>query len=152
MITNEYDVTIVRVVDGDTIDVDIDLGFNVCLKNQRIRIMGIDTPECRTSDPVEKLFGLAAKQKVENLLENKVTLITTENKHGDDERGKFGRILGDFRTKEGYLLTEILINDGYCVAYFGGGKDEIKQKHLNNRKLLLEKGLVNRNDYNTLIQ
>ena len=57
----EYKAKLVKVVDGDTVDVDIDLGFGVWLKNERVRIMGIDTPESRTRDKVEKIFGLAAK-------------------------------------------------------------------------------------------
>jgi len=61
---NEYDVTLIKVVDGDTVDVDIDLGFGVCLKDERVRIMGIDTPESRTRDKVEKVFGLAAKDRL----------------------------------------------------------------------------------------
>ena len=95
---NEYDVIVVKVIDGDTVDVDIDLGFGIWLRNQRVRIYGIDTPESRTSDDVEKLFGLAAKKRVEELLQNNVVLITMDDKHGEDSRGKFGRILGDFST------------------------------------------------------
>src|SRR6056300_2053615 len=93
---NEYDVHVVKVVDGDTVDVDIDLGFGVCLKDERVRIMGIDTPESRTSDRVEDLFGEAAKARVKGLMESDVILITQEDKHGEDMKGKFGRILGDF--------------------------------------------------------
>ena len=61
---NEYDVVLLKAVDGDTVDVDIDLGFNVWLHDERVRIMGIDTPESRTSDAVEKLFGTAAKNRL----------------------------------------------------------------------------------------
>lgn len=82
VIQNEYDITIVKVVDGDTVDVDIELGFGVCLKDERVRIIGIDTPESRTSDPVEKLFGLAAKNRVLELLKDGGKLITTENRKG----------------------------------------------------------------------
>ena len=100
---NEYDVDIVRVVDGDTVDVDIHLGFNVVLRNERVRIVGIDTPESRTSDPVEKVFGLAAKRRVHELLNTEnIRLITTENSKGEDMRGKFGRVLGDFRVNNGH--------------------------------------------------
>ena len=65
----EYKAKLVKVVDGDTVDVDIDLGFGVWLKNERVRIMGIDTPESRTRDKVEKIFGLAAKARVQELIE-----------------------------------------------------------------------------------
>ena len=65
----EYRANLVKVVDGDTVDVDIDLGFGVWLRDERVRIMGIDTPESRTRDKVEKLFGLAAKDRVKSMLE-----------------------------------------------------------------------------------
>ena len=65
---HEYKVNILKVVDGDTVDVDIDLGFGVWLRNERVRVMGIDTPESRTSDRIEKVFGEAAKQRLTSLL------------------------------------------------------------------------------------
>ena len=64
----EYKCKIVKVVDGDTVDVDIDLGFGCWLRDERVRIMGIDTPESRTSDKVEKIFGLKAKERLNSLL------------------------------------------------------------------------------------
>ena len=106
----EYRAELIKVVDGDTVDVDIDLGFGVWLKNERVRIMGIDTPESRTSDKVEKLFGLAAKNRVKEMLEKNVVLKTFAAKDGEDMKGKFGRILGDFFIEsEGKLLTEVMI-------------------------------------------
>ena len=60
----EYKVNIVKIVDGDTVDVDIDLGFGMWIKDERVRMMGIDTPESRTRDKVEKKFGLASKAKL----------------------------------------------------------------------------------------
>ena len=66
---HEYKIDVLRVVDGDTVDVDIDLGFGVWLRDERVRMMGIDTPESRTSDKVEKLFGLAAKEKLKSKIE-----------------------------------------------------------------------------------
>ena len=104
----EYKANLVKVVDGDTVDVDIDLGFGVWLKDERVRIMGIDTPESRTSDKVEKLFGLAAKNRVIELLGENVVLKTFAAKDGEDMKGKFGRILGDFYIgQDKKLLTEI---------------------------------------------
>ena len=132
VIQNEYDITIVKVIDGDTVDVDIELGFGVCLKDERVRIIGIDTPESRTSDPVEKLFGLAAKNRVLELLKDGGKLITTENKKGEDMKGKFGRVLGDFRINDGRILTDVLIEEGYCVPYFGGSKEDIKEQNIMN--------------------
>lgn len=149
---NEYDVVLLKCVDGDTVDVDIDLGFGVWLKDERVRIMGIDTPESRTRDKVEKLFGTAAKNRLKELLKNGGKLITTEDRKGEDMKGKFGRILGDFRVADGRRVTEIMIEEGHCVAYFGGSKDEIQIKHQANRQKLLREGVVNQADYDKLIK
>jgi len=149
---NEYDVTVVKVVDGDTVDVDIDLGFKIQLKDERVRIMGIDTPESRTSDKVEKLFGLAAKERLYSLLEKDAKLITTEDKSGEDMKGKFGRILGDFRAADGRLVTEIMIEEGHCVPYFGGSKEETQEAHMKNRERLLQEGVVAQEDYDKAVQ
>ena len=148
---NEYDVVLLKCVDGDTVDVDIDLGFGVWLKDERVRIMGIDTPESRTRDKVEKLFGTAAKERLKELLAEGGKLITTENKDGEDMKGKFGRILGDFYVErwEGKKerVTDILVEEGHAVAYFGGSKEEIQMKHMANREKLLREGIVSREDY-----
>ena len=148
---NKYDITVIRVVDGDTVDVDINLGFGICLKDERVRIMGIDTPESRTSDKVEKVFGLAAKNRLKELLENGAVLVTTEDKQGEDMKGKFGRILGDFEL-DGKRITDIMIEEGHCVAYFGGSKEEIQLKHMANRQKLLREGVVSQEEYNEAIR
>ena len=152
---NEYDVTVIKVVDGDTVDVDIDLGFGVCLKDERVRIMGIDTPESRTSDRVEDLFGEAAKARLKELMKHGGKLITTEDKHGEDMKGKFGRILGDFYVErwEGKKerVTDILIEEGHAVAYFGGSKEEVQAKHMVNRNKLLREGLISQEDYDAAV-
>lgn len=145
--TNEYDVHVVKIVDGDTVDVDISLGFGVWLKDERVRIMGIDTPESRTSDEVEKLFGRAAKNRLYQLLEKDAKLITTEDANGEDMKGKFGRILGDFRAADGRLVTEIMIEEGHCVPYFGGAKEDVQAQHMANRERLLNEGVVSREEY-----
>ena len=153
---NEYDVTVLKIVDGDTIDVDIDLGFGVCLKDERVRIMGIDTPESRTRDKVEDLFGEAAKARLKELMKHGGKLITTEDKHGEDMKGKFGRILGDFYVEryEGKKerVTDILIEEGHAVAYFGGSKEEIALKHMANRQKLLREGVVSKEDYDAAVK
>src|SRR6056300_1023094 len=149
---NEYDVVLLKCVDGDTVDVDIDLGFGIWLKDERVRIKGIDTPESRTSDKVEKLFGTAAKNRLKELLEHGGKLITTENKDGEDMKGKFGRILGDFRAPDGKLVTDIMIEEGHCVAYFGGSKEEIQAKHMVNRTKLLREGVVSQEDYDAAVK
>ena len=117
----EYRATVNRVVDGDTVDIDIDLGFGVWMKDERVRVMGIDTPESRTSDKVEKVFGLAAKDRLKELIpEGSIQVLKTEvDRDGEDAKGKFGRILGDFIV-EGERITDILVNEGHAVEYFGG--------------------------------
>jgi len=155
MNTNEYDVTVIKVVDGDTVDVDIDLGFGVCLKDERVRIMGIDTPESRTRDKVEDLFGEAAKARLKELMKHGGKLITTENKHGEDMKGKFGRILGDFKVDysgEMKRVTEIMELEGHCVPYFGGSKEETQAQHMRNRTRLLAEGIVSQEDYDKAVE
>jgi micrococcal nuclease len=142
----------VKVVDGDTVDVDIDLGFGVWLRDERVRMMGIDTPESRTSDKVEKLFGLAAKEKLKSILGESPVLKTQVNKDGEDMKGKFGRILGDFDVydaeKDAWRpATDVLIETGNAVAYFGGSKEEVQAKHMVNRDKLLREGVVSQEDF-----
>ena len=149
---NEYDVVLLKAVDGDTVDVDIDLGFGVWLKDERVRIMGIDTPESRTSNKVEKLFGLAAKKRLKELLKEGATLITTEDKSGEDMKGKFGRILGDFKIADGRLVTEVMAEEGHCVPYFGGSKDDTQAQHEVNRQKLLNEGVVDRVAYDREVE
>ena len=148
---NEYDVTVVKVVDGDTVDVDIDLGFGVTLTDERVRIMGIDTPESRTRDKVEDLFGEAAKERLKVLMKEGGKLITTEDRKGEDMKGKFGRILGDFRIGDGRKVTDILIEEGHAVAYFGGNKEEVQAKHLVNRTKLLREAVIAQSDYDAAV-
>jgi len=145
----EYRCKVLKIVDGDTVDVDIDLGFGIVLKSERVRVMGIDTPESRTRDKVEKQFGLAAKKRLKEMLDNKSgpILKTQINKKGEDMKGKFGRILGDFTvyhapTDSWRMVTEIMVEEGHAVAYFGGSKDEVQAKHMANRSKLIREGLV----------
>ena len=147
----EYRVKIVKVVDGDTVDVDIDLGFGVMLNDERVRIMGIDTPESRTRDKVEKVFGKAAKKALQDILGKTSILKTQINKNGEDMKGKFGRILGDFiidRNGESISVVQALVEDGHAVEYFGGSKDDVKAAHMVNRKKLIDEGVVDM-DYAT---
>lgn len=141
MQTNLYDAKLVKVVDGDTVDVDIDLGFGIQLTNERVRIMGIDTPESRTSNKVEKVFGLAAKNRLAELLAEDCILITTENKKGEDEVGKFGRVLGDFQIGD-KSVTQIMIEEGHAADYYGGSKEELLEQHMINRARLIAEGVV----------
>ena len=145
----KYHVKIKRVVDGDTVDVDIDLGFGVWLHKERVRIMGIDTPESRTRDKVEKLFGLASKQKLRDLLPIGSMQVLVVEEY--DAKGKFGRILGDFEIED-KRVTEVLVEEGHAVAYFGGSKDEISLKHEANRQKLLREGVITSDQINQAIR
>lgn len=147
----EYRCKVLKVVDGDTVDVDIELGFGVVLADERVRIMGIDTPESRTSNDVEKLFGLAAKHRLEELLGETAILRTQIAKNGEDMKGKFGRILGDFVAPDGRMITEILIEEGHCVPYFGESKDDVQAQHAINRERLLNEGVVSREEYDAAV-
>lgn len=138
---NEYNAKVLKVIDGDTVDVDIDLGFGIVLTDERVRIMGIDTPESRTSDKVEKVFGLAAKARLKELLNEDAVLITFDHKNGEDMKGKFGRVLGDFRVG-GKTVTEILIEEGHAVPYKGQSKDDVQAQHMENRQRLIAEGKV----------
>ena len=138
----EYRATILKIVDGDTVDVDIDLGFGVWIRNERVRIAGIDTPESRTRDQEEKKFGLAAKARLKELLKTEDIILKTQlDKSGEDAKGKFGRILGDFilgNTTAG----AILIAEGHAVAYNGESKEDLVEAHLANRTRLINEGKV----------
>lgn len=137
----EYRAKLVKVVDGDTVDVDIDLGFGVWLKSERVRIMGIDTPESRTRDKVEKIFGLAAKERLKQLIEKDTILKTFAAKDGEDMKGKFGRILGDFIIED-RMVTEIMIEEGHAVKYYGQNKADVEIAHMANRNKLLNEGII----------
>jgi len=131
----EYQSKIVKVVDGDTVDVDIDLGFGVWLKKQRIRLYGIDTPESRTRDLEEKKYGLVAKTFVETHLPvgSTRTLTTVQ-----DKTGKYGRILGKFKAYDSYTdawvnLNQWMIIKHLGVEYKGQSKEDIAEEHIKNR-------------------
>tara|TARA_R100000808_G_scaffold6135_5_gene18421 strand:+ start:4525 stop:5028 length:504 start_codon:yes stop_codon:yes gene_type:complete len=119
----EYKIKVTRVVDGDTIKVDLDMGFDHYQKDT-IRLMGIDTPESRTSNLKEKALGLASKQFLKQILaENKGDVILKTTKEG---KGKFGRILGTLTIgSTGQNVNELLIANGHARPYFGGSKDEL---------------------------
>ena len=126
----EYKCKLVKVVDGDTIDVDIDLGFGVWMRNQRIRLYGIDTPESRTSDKVEKVYGNAAKDFLVKWTDaGDLTLKTFK-----DGKGKFGRILGEIWFGGTYNINQILVDNHHAVRYYGQSKEEIEEEHILNRE------------------
>jgi micrococcal nuclease len=149
----EYNATVTEVVDGDTIVIDIDLGFDVMFTNQKVRLLGVDTPESRTSDKVEKVFGVASKDFVKKFVAGckSNVIIRTHISEGTDDSGreKFGRLLGEIinpDTKE--VLNDQLISKNYAVRYMGENKLAVKDQHMANRKLLIDRGEV-KMDYKT---
>lgn len=126
---------VTKVVDGDTIDVTLDMGFDI-LYQQRVRLFGIDTPESRTRDKVEKKYGLLSKKFLQEQLKNakKVSIKTYKG----DETGKFGRILGDVWI-DGKSINQTMCDKGYAVAYYGQNKSLVEEAHLKNRKRLANK-------------
>ena len=124
-----YRCLVTRVVDGDTVDVSIDLGFDTWIKD-RVRLMGIDTPESRTRNRKEKALGLAAKARLKEFIKNahdipgkrgKKEIYLQTSKEG---KGKFGRILGSILVN-GQNLNLAMIREGHARQYFGGSKNEL---------------------------
>ena len=133
----EYRCKVVHIVDGDTVDVDIDLGFGVWMKKQRIRLYGIDTPESRTRDLEEKKYGLAAKKFLTGMLDDEAGITLKTHK---DAEGKFGRILGELWRNTDYAdqsINEHMIEQNHAVEYFGQSKEDIEKEHLENRELVI---------------
>jgi micrococcal nuclease len=112
-----YHAKIIRVVDGDTIDVNLDLGFDIWHKT-RVRLAGIDTPESRTRNKAEKALGKAAAMKLRVLCGEKILLESLG-------KGKYGRILGIPYTVNGKNICEVLIKEGHAVEYWGGKKRKV---------------------------
>ena len=120
---------VTKVVDGDTIDVVLDMGFDI-LFAQRVRLFGIDTPESRTRDLVEKKYGLKAKKFLQDKLKKAKSI--TIRTHKGEEKGKFGRILGDIYC-DGKSVNSEMVKVGHAVAYYGQNKELIEKAHLKNR-------------------
>ena len=130
-----YNIKITKVVDGDTAKGDIDLGFGMVYANQTIRFWGIDTPESRTRDLEEKYYGKLSSQYVKDrLIVGEKYQMRTEI-----DKGKFGRILGEFFI-DGVSLNEQMVKENMAVKYFGQSKEDIEAEHLQNRKILNERG------------
>jgi micrococcal nuclease len=134
-----YRCKILKVLDGDTVEIDLDLGFNIMLANQKVRLAGIDTPESRTSNNEEKPRGLLSKKKVqEKLPVGSWQKIQTMKSDSNDD--KFGRILGVFIMEDGTSLNQWMIDNNYAVLYSGENKDLVQEMHTYNKKKLIERG------------
>jgi len=132
----EYSCTVDRVVDGDTIDVILDLGFDIMFKS-RVRLYGIDTPESRTRNKDEKVRGKMAGAFLKDAVDNGTqVVIQTKLK---DSRGKYGRVLGNVIV-DGLNINETMVKNYLAVAYFGQSKDDVEAEHLINRQKLIELG------------
>ena len=110
-----YQATLERVVDGDTIDVTLDLGFNVKLHKQRCRLAGIDTPESRTRNLQEKALGKLASARLSELCVGTFKIQSLG-------KGKYGRILAIPYTEDGKDICKMLVKEGHAVEYWGGTK------------------------------
>ena len=135
----QYKAKVVKIIDGDTIDVDIDLGFSVILAKQRIRLYGIDTPESRPRNKEEKVRGVLS---IGFLLDTcPVDSYIKVVSHG---KGKFGRILGEIYELDNdeVSINQQMCDEAYAVPYFGQSKGELETLHAANRDILIEKGLI----------
>ena len=131
----EYKCEVKRVVDGDTVDVIIDLGFSI-LYSTRVRLYGIDTPESRTRNKDEKVRGFLSKDYLKEWLDQGGVIIRTYR----DKKGKFGRVLGEM-VVGGRNIKLLMVEESLAVKYEGHSNDDIKKEHQVNREKLIEKGV-----------
>lgn len=149
----EYKAKVTDVVDGDTITVDIDLGFEIFLCNQKVRLLGIDTPESRTVNKAEKVFGALSKEFTKKFIDSckdQLVILRTYIEKSEvnapivnEQKEKFGRILGRIINPETKaVLNDELVKNYLAVKYLGENKEEIKNLHLQNRKKLIDQKIV----------
>ena len=135
----QYKCKINKVLDGDTVAIDLDLGFNIILANQHVRMAGVDTPESITTNKEEKPRGLLSKKKLaEKLPVGSWQKINTLRADSNDD--KFGRILGEFILEDGTNVNQWLIENNYAVLYQGENKELVQEQHQANKLKLIERG------------
>ena len=136
----EYKATVKRVIDGDSIVLDIDLGFYMFMNETKIRLYGLDTPEMNSEDPLLRLQAvLATRFLYDNLpIGSKVTIKTVL-----DKREKYGRLLATIFTKEGLNINEGLLENKLAISYKDLTREEQMQKHYENQEYLIQKGFIN---------
>mgnify|MGYP003120858004 FL=1 len=133
----EYSCKVEKVVDGDTIDVILDLGFDILYKS-RVRLYGIDTPESRTRNKDEKARGKMAGAFLKEAIESgEKVVIQTKLK---DSKGKYGRVLGEVVVDD-ININKLMIQCHLAVAYHGQSKEDVESEHMKNRDILIDKGL-----------
>ena len=133
----EYNCTVTRIVDGDTIDVILDLGFSI-LHKCRVRLYGIDTPESRTRDKDEKARGKLAAKYLKDSIKNGTEIILRSKLK--DSKGKYGRVLGEIIV-DNININQSMIEKYLAVRYTGQSKKDVEAEHLENRKKLIELGV-----------
>ncbi len=133
----EYNCKIVRVIDGDSIIIDIDLGFSHFIHNESIRLYGVDTPECRTRDAEEKDCRTLGKEVCRTDASRRRNLQARTR-----EKGKFGRYLGVIKITGNLTINTALVTEHLAVPYMGQNKQEIEDAHKENYKILKDRGLV----------
>ena len=139
----QYKAKILKVVDGDTVEIDLDLGFNIVLANQKVRMAGVDTPESRTAKTEEKVRGMLSKKKLQEKLPVG-SWVTIETQKSDSNDDKFGRILGVFILEDGTRVNQWLIDNNYAVPYMGENKELVQAAHQRNKQILIERGELNK--------
>jgi micrococcal nuclease len=135
----QYKAKILKVLDGDTVEIDLDLGFNIVLANQKVRLAGVDTPESRTTNLEEKPRGLLSKKKLQEKLPVGTWAII-ETLRSDNNDDKFGRILGVFIAADGTRVNQWLIDNNYAVSYLGENKELVQEAHQKNKQILIQRG------------
>ena len=134
---HEYRAKVTKIIDGDTINCDIDLGFSTILSNQTVRLFGIDTPESRTRDTEEKFYGKLATRFLKDQCK-KGSCITLRTYL--DKKGKYGRILGEIII-DGVNVNQLMVEEHMAVEYHGQSKIDIHKGHMFNRQVLNRAGI-----------
>ena len=132
----EYKCEVTRVVDGDTIDCVLDLGFSI-LHKCRVRLYGIDTPESRTRDLDEKARGKLASKFLEDSIKNGTEIILRSELK--DSKGKYGRVLGSIVVDD-LDINQAMVAQNLAVKYFGQSKADVEAEHMLNRQKLIDSG------------
>ena len=135
----EYKATVKRIIDGDSLVLDIDLGFYMFMNETKIRLYGLDTPEMNSEDPLLRLQAIMAIRYLYDNLKvgEKVTIKTVL-----DKREKYGRLLATIITNDGLNINEGLIQNKLAVSYHNLTRDEQIQKHYENQEYLINKGFI----------
>ena len=135
----EYKATVKRIIDGDSLILDIDLGFYMFMNETKIRLYGLDTPEMTSEDPLLRLQAIMATRYLfDNLKVGEKVIIKTVL----DKREKYGRLLATIITKDGLNINEGLIQNKLAISYHNLTREEQIQKHYENQQYLINKGFI----------